>query len=215
MRKHAFETCGFYHIFNRGTDKRNIFLDQKDYARFLESMEAFNALSPIGSLYELSFGKTWDSRRNPESDQLVNIICYCLNPNHFHFILEQRVDGGISEFMKRLSGGYTCYFNTKNKRSGVLYQGKFKSVPVISNEQLLHLSVYVNLNHLAHKLQDDFTQSSWNEYLGNSSSSICKKEIILKQFSNPGEYKIFAEDTLKNILERKEQLYDLESLLLE
>ena len=67
---------------------------------------------------------------------LVQIICYCLNPNHYHLLLKEIKDGGISEFMKRVGGGYTWYFNNKHKRSGTLFQGRFKSVHIKSNEQL-------------------------------------------------------------------------------
>ena len=79
-------------------------------------------------------------RRTSGSEKLVNITCYCLNPNHYHFILEQLVEGGISEFMKRLGGGYSNHYNKKYKRSGALFQGKFKSVYIESNKQLTFLS---------------------------------------------------------------------------
>lgn len=210
MRKTAFANGEFYHIYNRGTDRRIVFANNYDFQRFLQSMQEFNSVDPIGSIYQNSFHEP--QLRRPTS-KLVNIACYCLNPNHYHMILEQCVNGGISEFMKRLSGGYTKHFNFKHKRSGVLFQGKFKANHIDSNEYLLHASAYVNLNGLVHKLKDKQFYSSWEEFIGADSEVICKKNIILNQFQNKNEYKIFAKDALKNILTRKELVKEMEDLL--
>ena len=200
----------FYHIYNRGTDKRIVFNNDYDFKRFLQSMKEFNSLEPIGSIYENSFDKP---RLGRQTSKLVNIICYCLNPNHYHMILEPKTDGGLSEFMKRLNGGYTKYFNNKYKRSGVLFQGKFKSSHIDSNEYLLHASVYVNLNNRAHRLKEGGAYSSWEEFISSREGNLCNKNIILKQFKNKKEYKTFGEESLKNILQRKELLKELEVLL--
>ena len=213
MRKHVFTTREFYHVFNRGVEGRTIFIDNNDFERFLKGLDVFNNVLPVGSIYEHAFVKDKLGGRTPES--LVNIICYCLNPNHYHFILEQCVDGGISEFMKRVAGGYTNYFNIRHKRSGVLYQGKFKSVHIQSNEQLLHASAYVNLNRRVHQLGSSTSKSSWSEYMGANGGDMCNKGIILKQFKNNAEYREFAESSLKDILERKERARELASFMLE
>jgi len=118
----------FYHIFNRGVDKRNIFSEEYDIYRFLKSMELFNSTEPIGSIYEKTFTDKKFGRptsKSDKSDKLVEFVCFCLNPNHYHVILEQITEGGISELMKRLGGGYTKYFNEKYKRTGSLFQGRF------------------------------------------------------------------------------------------
>lgn len=210
MRKTAFVNGELYHVYNRGTDKRVVFSHDYDLNRFIQSMIEFNSLDPIGSIYENSFEKSKLGRR---TSKLVNIVCYCLNPNHYHMILEQNADGGLSEFMKRLNGGYTKYFNNKYKRSGVLFQGKFKSNHIDSNEYLLHASVYVNLNNRVHKIKKDKIYSSWKEFSDSTTAGFCKKNIILEQFKNKKEYKEFGEDTLKNILQRKELLKEMEALL--
>lgn len=145
----------------------------------------------------------------------MRIICYCLNPNHYHLILKQLSEGGISAFLQRLSGGYTQYFNIKHNRNGVLFQGKFKSVPIHSNEHLLHTSAYVNLNNRIHGVRKGAAISSWDEYLGNIKGGLCSRGIILKQFKNLSEYKNFAESLLHDIIERKERLKELQELLLE
>ncbi|MCR4333562.1 MAG: transposase [Patescibacteria group bacterium] len=218
-RQNIFANDEFFHVYNRGVDKRIIFTDEHDIQRFFQSMVEFNTIDPIGSIYENSFRQL--GGRTPKlTEKLVNIITYCLNPNHFHLILEQLVDGGISEFMKRVGGGFTGYFNNKYERSGALFQGKFKSVHIDSNEYLLHVSAYVNLNDRVHQLGGPTPKlvkswSSWEEYMDPKIKGICKKEIILGQFEAINEYKKFALSSLKSIQSRKEELKDIRNFLLE
>ncbi len=212
MRKIRFADGEFYHIYNRGVDKRSVFLDQQDFERFLQSMREFNNQKPIGSLFENSFRDK--TKLGNRVTKLVDVVCYCLNPNHFHLILKQRIGNGLSEFMHRLGSGYTRYFNIKNKRNGALFQGKFKAIHVDSNEYLLHLSAYVNLNNRVHRLQGKAARSSWEEYV-HGKKAMCRKEIIIKQFDKPSEYKHFAESALQDILERKKLYKETENMLLE
>ncbi len=212
-RSKANRNSEYFHIFNRGVEKRSIFLDNKDFDRFLTSMTAFNTKEPIGSLFELAFLPKQNVARS--SPPLVEIVSYCLNPNHFHLLLRQRLENGISSFIQRLSGGYTRYFNIKYKRSGVLFQGKYKSVPILSNEQLLYVSAYINLNNHVHRLGSRTTKSSWDEYMGSASHAICTKDIILGQFHNKKEYEVFAKETLDQILENKELAKELKQSLVE
>ncbi len=209
MRKVKFANGEYYHIFNRGVDKRVVFLEQNDFQRFFQGMKEFNTIVPIGSMYENSFR---ENQPKNGASKLVNFTCYCLNPNHYHFILEQLIERGIEKFMHRLGIGYTQYFNKKYERSGFLFQGPFKAIHIDSNEYLLHLSAYVNLNERIHELGNGVSKSSWDEYIKNTDIyNFCEKSIILNQFNNTSEYKIFAEDSLKGIKERK----DMEKLLLE
>ena len=211
MIRASFAVGEYYHIFNRGVEKRNIFLDQRDFDRFLESMLVFNTTEPIGGIYAHSFMKQVSQK---PAKRLIHIICYCLNPNHFHMILEEVADGGVSEFLRRL-GGYTKYFNHKYKRNGVLLQGRCKIVHIETNEQLLHTSAYVNCNDRAHGLRHCMSKSSWDEYIGKTTDALCEKKIILDQFASKAEYRDFTENSLKNILERKEKHGELEKILLE
>ncbi|HBB57009.1 TPA: hypothetical protein DEW47_04040 [Patescibacteria group bacterium] len=212
-RKVNFVTGEFYHIYNRGVDKRTIFSDTYDMKRFFQSMEEFNVEKAIGSIYENSFLKK--NQLGGEASKLVNFVCYCLNQNHYHFVLEQVLDGGIEKFMQKLGTGYTMYFNNKYKRTGSLFQGVFKASHINSNEYLLHVSAYVNLNNRVHKIDNSLSWNSWNEYIGEKPSDFCKKDIILGQFDNKDEYKKFAESSLVDILERKGNEKDVENLLLE
>ncbi len=212
MSSERFAVGEFYHIYNRGVEGRNIFSDARDKDRFLKSMVEFNTKDPVGSLWLLSLQKS-APKKTPRSE-LVDIVCYCLNPNHFHFILREKIEGGISEFMKRM-GGYTKYFNAKYKRSGVLFQGVCQSRHIDSNEYLLYASAYVNLNWRVHQLRRETSQLGWDEYMSGAKDGICKKDIILKQFKNTREYRKFAEETLETILEKKQLSKELKSLLIE
>jgi REP element-mobilizing transposase RayT len=183
----------------------------------MQSLTEFNTLEPIGSIYEHSFRKhqlgSWTSKCDLDlekaMDGLVHIIAYCLNPNHFHLILEQVSERGIEKFMQRFGTGYTKYFNNRHERSGALFQGRFKAVHIDSNAQLLHLSVYVNLNFRVHQYPESallHIRSSWDEYTDGRISNqrnLCHKEKVLGQFRNTQEYELFANQTLPAIRERK------------
>jgi REP element-mobilizing transposase RayT len=223
MNRKPFVIGEFYHVFNRGVDKRNIFSDEYDLVRFLESMIVFNSIEPIGSIYEHSFNKEkLLGSSTPKSERLVNIVAYCLISNHFHLILEQVAEKGISEYMRRLGVGYTNYFNLREERSGCLFQGTFKSRHVTTDEYLLHLSAYVNLNDQVHQFGNQLgsstpklTRSSWEEYVGEVKLPICEKDVILGRFKNAGEYKKYAESALVTMMERKKNEKELRRLVLE
>ncbi len=204
MRKHSFEIGQYYHIYNRGSDKRDIILDKEDLNRIYQSLIEFNSENPIGSIYENSFKK--DSLVGPTT-KLVNIISYCINPNHFHLLLTPLIDRGIEKFMQRI-GGYTRYFNEKYKRNGVLFQGRFKSKHISDDRYLLHLSVYINCNNLDSlgSPTTKLSKSSLGEYLNKTNESICDKEIVLGQYKNIQEYKKYTNLTWKDICKRKEDL---------
>lgn len=205
----------FYHVFNRGVEKRKMFLTANDYARFLLCLKEFNCLDPIYSLYR---EKQLPVEVKPlRKRKLVDIIAYCLNPNHFHLVLKQLAPDGISEFMKRIGVGYTGYFNYKNKRSGVLFQGSYKSVRIRSNSHLFYLSAYVNDNHFIHgysKRGDRLWEySSMIEYFGKNKTSLCSKEIILEHFNRSAkEYYDYVKENSSFMKDKKEfEKYTIES----
>jgi len=220
MRKIKFTDGEYYHIYNRGVDKRDVFLDEGDYVRFLKSLKEFNQVDPIGSLYEKAHKEkivspssvagfqspigNWKPKEGSRKDPLVELICYCLNPNHFHFILRQLIESGISKFM-----------HLKNNRSGALFQGKFKAVKIDSNEHLLWVSAYVNANAQIHGLTKDAANYKWcsyPEYLGQSPENICHKDIIVKQFKDKEQFKNFMDDCIVTMKEKKElQKYLIEN----
>lgn len=213
MRKTQLAEGEYYHIFNRGVDKREVFSDLQDRQRFFQSMDEFNTLDPIGSIYENFFRDR--KEKNKSKKKLVDFVCFCLNPNHYHFILKQTAERGIEKFMHRLGGGYTKYFNQKRDRTGSLFQGTFKAIHIKSNSHLFHLSVYVNLNNRVHKLGSlaSKSMSSWQEYTDNfSKKTFCGgKRNVLDNFRNGDDYRKFAGDSLISIKEKKE----MEKLLIE
>jgi len=213
------ETEKIYHIYNRGVDKRNIFVGYKNFVRFIRSMREFNNVNPIGSLYEKKFreykkeGKDianplWvsDIPLDSPNKPLVEFIGYCLLNNHYHFLLKQLVDGGISEFMRRLGIGYTNYFNKKYNRSGALFQGKFKIIGVGSYSHLLKLAVYVNCNSEVHKisLAKNWPWSSFLDYMGKRKGNLCNRRIIMNEFNNSIEFKNFCLQVLPDIISIKD-----------
>jgi putative transposase len=209
MRKVPFANEEYYHIYNRGVDKREIFLDNYDYLRFLKSLKEFNQEKPIVSLYIKDRIKKKSVAAKPlQNGKLVEIISFCLIPNHFHLILKQLKDGGISEFMKRVGGGYTWFFNYKYKRSGSLFQGTFKAIHIDTNEYLLYLSAYVNGNYIIHKIND----KNWKFSSLNDKNNLCDMSVILNDFKNIDEYRDCVCNVSKEIKEKRE---GMEKYLLE
>jgi len=206
MRKHEFVPGEYYHIYNRGTEKRKIILDRQDLERFIRSLIEFNSLEPIGSIYELSFQADKLSTPSTKSKKLISIVAYCINPNHFHLILTPLLEKGIEKFMQRMAG-YTRYFNEKYKRDGVLFQGKYKSKHISDNNYLLRLGAYVNMNNRAKfgTPTTKFSKSSLEEYCKNE-KGICSCKIIRDQFKNGKEYLEFAKEAWRDSLERKAML---------
>lgn len=184
MRKDPLITGEYYHIYNRGVDKRDIFMNTADLFRFALSVKEFNTSTPIGSVRDRAKLRRIEllpdvKRLAIGEEPLVSIVCYCFNPNHFHFILKQEVDGGISEFCKRLLGGYTKYFNTVYDRTGALFQGTFKSHLLKNNQYFLKIRPYVHMNHLVHDIPKEkinLILSSENEYDSGNFNIISKKE---------------------------------------
>lgn len=152
MRKIRFVNGEFFHVYNRGVDKRKIFLDDGDCLRFLKELKFFNTESP-------SWISTIDEKRLPTGpeDRIVDIVCYCLMPNHYHLLLRSRVENGITKFMRKLNTGYTVYFNIKHQRVGRLFENRFKAVHIDADLYFRHLTRYIHLNPL------DLYQSGWRE----------------------------------------------------
>lgn len=192
-RKESLINGQIYHVFNRGVEKRKVFLTSKDYTRFLE---AFNHYSSN----KLKFStKSKLSPKRLEAKELdsVEVLAYCFMPNHFHFLLKQKIDDGISKFVGNLLNSYTKYFNIKNDRVGPLFQGRFKAVMIENEEQLIHVSRYIHLNPLVANLVSDiesYLWSSYREYLGLENSDFVKTTEILNLFKSKEEYKQFVLD---------------------
>lgn len=204
-RKIPLVTNEIYHVINRGTASQPTFLNQKDYLRGLETIFYYqNQTLPLRYSFFLRLPKQQKTellnRLKAKRKFLVEIIAFCLMPNHLHLLLKQVQDNGISTFMSNFSNSYTRYFNTNQKRVGPLFQGKFKAVRVETDEQLIHVSRYIHLNpyssHVIKNLKEleNYPYSSLPEYLNPKETDRCNKEIILHDFKELHSYKKFVFD---------------------
>jgi putative transposase len=210
VRKIPFVNGEYYHVLNRGVAQMAFFNEARNYKQFIKTMLYYQIENPKP---RLSYFSPESNLLNADK-KIVEIICYCLIPNHFHFLLKQLREKGVTEFISKLSNSYTKYFNIKNKRIGPLLQGEFKAIHIETNEQLIHLSRYIHLNPLVAYLIKDLEEyhwSSYKEYIGLTKTNICSKNIILEQFKSPQDYKQFVldqEDYGKKLEMIKHQLMD-------
>lgn len=139
-----------YHLLNRGVDKRNIFMDDSDRARFVHDMFEFNDIKLAGNAYRRFSGMM--GLRNPSfagrRERIVDIHGWVLMKNHYHLLVSERVEGGMTRFVRKLNVGYANYFNERYERSGALFQGRTKKVLINSDAHFLHILHYIHLNPL-------------------------------------------------------------------
>ena len=196
MRKDKLVSENIYHIYNRGVEKRSLFVSNQDYLRFINDLIIFNDIKlVINPKLRIRDIKNGDHKRKP----LVDILAFCLMPNHYHLLLRQRVDGGITEFMRKLGGGYVNYFNLKHQRVGPLFQGKFKSILVNDESQFIYIPFYIHLNPLdlccsdwqskgvdepkkAIEFLNNYKWSSHLDYVGKSDFSLVLWKDFLKEY---------------------------------
>ncbi|MBI3261496.1 transposase [Candidatus Berkelbacteria bacterium] len=201
-----------YHIFNRGVEKRPTFESARDYQRYLLLMQ-FYKRHHSHQFSRLNHKERLEFIAKKSGDPIVEIVCYCLMPNHYHLILKQLTDTGISDFFSKIADGYTKYFNTIYERVGPLFQGPFKAVHIEDNQQLIHLSRYIHINPVMASLvkkTEDYPWSSYKEYL-NQAKGPCQKEIVTKQFSSISQY----EDFVNDYADYKKKLGKIEHLMIE
>lgn len=184
----------FYHIINRGVEKRRIFLTSNDYQRFLKILDYYQYDGPKP---RFSHFNRFNELKYDQNKKLVEIICYCLMPNHFHLLIKQLQDGGISEFMRKVSDSFTRYFNVKQDRKGPLFEGAFKSVRIESDEQFIHVSRYIHLNPLVSFLVkdiDNYIWSSYPDFVGKRGDKLCQTDPVLSFFKSQEDYQQFVLD---------------------
>lgn len=214
----------FYHIFNRGVEKRDIFLDDTDKVRFIHDLYEFNDTSPAPRFSENLSGEDTPSKRN----KLVSIACFSLMPNHHHLLLGETEERKRTLFVKKLHGGYARAFNEKHKRSGYLFQGRYKKVLIKNEQQLLQIVCYIHANPL------DLWRASWKEtkltpdeliealyflekyrwsshldYLGKKNfPSVIDKAFLEKVFGEYGGYEKFFVNWVRFYQKESETLKD-------
>ena len=210
IRKTAFVPGEYYHIYNRGNSKQKIFFSKKDYERFMALLYGTNTTARF-NFFDLQKGDGIFSKtiENP----LVSIGAYCLMPNHFHILITPLSEDGLSKFMQKLSTAYSMYFNEKYKRTGGLFEGKFKSKHMSNDRQLKYNFSYTHLNPI--KLIDSkwkenglknlkaslaylrsYPHSSFLDFLGKDRA----EKVILKMSDFPGYFsskKAFEKEILE------------------
>lgn len=211
-----------YHIVNRGVASTHIFRRRYDHQKFTQIFLYYQNAGPPVRFSKLRELPGTEKERilkelKRKKNFLVEIIAYCLMPNHFHFILKQIKDNGIADFIRLSTNSYSHYFNIVCKRKGPLFEGRFKAVRVETNSQLLHLSRYVHLNPYSSFLVKtineliEYPYSSLPEYLGLLETNIYQGEIILSFFSGSEDYKRFVFDRAdyqRSLEEIKHQLLE-------
>jgi putative transposase len=214
-----FAQDGYYHIYNRGNGKQDIFLDDEDRKFFLFRMKEY--LHPLKTVFPedgLQGDRVAESHtpyiRKELPPQSFSLLCYVLMPNHFHLLIRQLGQIPISKLIAKVCTSYSKYFNKKYERLGHLFQDKFKAVRIGSDAQLLWLSAYIHNNPLTAGLVKDLAKYPWSsypDYVGLRQGTLCDKDFIIKMVESPEAYKKFAAEAGIRIKERK----DLEQLLLD
>lgn len=214
MKKPAFVSEHLYHIYNRGVEKRKVFQDDNDRFRFIHDLFEFNDEAPALNVVYRFNKQSMEvqpqyiemGRREPRK-LLVDILAFCLMPNHYHILVKQRLDGGIVNFMKKLGTGYTMYFNQKYKRVGPLFQGRFKAILVDNESHFIHLPYYIHMNPLdlimpewregtipdfnkTISFLENYRWSSYLDYIGKKNfPSVTQREFLSNFFESPIKYK--------------------------
>lgn len=204
IRKLSFVNEYVYHIYNRGVERRRIYTSDWEYKRFLMLLDYYRFKGKLLSFSEylklpneirqLQYHQT--ALRNQPA---IEIIAFCLLPNHFHLIIKQKADFGIVRSLSNISNSYAKYFNIKHKRVGPLFQGPFKAVLVETDEQLLHLSRYVHINPVISSLVKlpelgKYFWSSLPTYLGHASLPFISSQTVLSHFRSTEQYRKFLYD---------------------
>lgn len=140
-----------YHVLNRGVDKRTIFIDQRDYVRFVHGLYEFNDRRRVNNILHTIKNKDIGSpylKTGRKKEHLVDVHGWCLMKNHYHLLLSERSEGGMSLFLQKLNIGYAKYFNEKYTRVGTLFQGRTKKILIEKDAHFLHILNYIHLNPL-------------------------------------------------------------------
>lgn len=202
-RKIPIITDEVYHVFNRGINHQPTFTSKTEFARALMTVKFYQVSKPPARLSKvLKLPK--DLRENTfkymdEADKSVEIITFCLMPNHFHFLIKQKRDGGITKFISNFQNSYTRYYNTKNQSDGSIFLTQFKAVRVITDEQLIHVSRYIHLNPYTSYIVKSLTELKtypWSSfrYFLSGNQEIVKPALVMGMFKNPEAYEKFVFD---------------------
>lgn len=177
-----------YHVYNRGTNKENIFRDKQDYRAFLYRLGlAIGIKKEILNKNEIIKSPKSRVRMSDLVENTFNIHAFCLMPNHFHLLIEQRTDISISLLIQKICTSFSMYINKKYKRVGHLFQGNFKSVRIETNSQFLWTVSYIHMNPVKSKLvvkPEDYEWSSYRDYANDRNLVLTNKNLVIESFEN-------------------------------
>lgn len=202
IRKDQLANGCYYHILNRSIAKFEIFNGVDDCDRFLQILDLYRYIDfthKYSNFLNLSLPLQQIIIENLRKDdhKLVKIVAFCIMPTHFHLILYQNENNGISKFMAKVLNSYSRYFNLRNKRKGPLWEGRFKNVLVDKDEQLLHLTRYIHLNPVSVNLVEkpkEWLYSSYCEYIDRKDGSLCEFSHLIDL--SPKKYQKFVNDRI-------------------
>ncbi|MFH1979280.1 MAG: transposase [Patescibacteria group bacterium] len=231
MKKPPFIKNKIYHVYNRGVEKRKVFMDKQDYLRFIHCLFEFNNDNPTLNLSRTLGTKNTMSEvglHSLKKDKaprklLVEILIFVLMPNHFHLLVKQKKENGVSRFMQKLGTGYTNYFNQKHERVGSLFQGNFKAVMLEEHSHFVHIPYYLHLNPLdllnkqgptsfIEQLEflKEYRWSSFPDYVGKKNfPSVTQRDFLLNFFDNEKKYKKETKEWLKEKTTNLEKIKEL------
>jgi putative transposase len=211
----SYEPESMYHVYNRGVDKRIIFVDERDYLVFLSFLKYALLSDEELKNYEvidegvISQASRFNLRREGLHGS-VELVSFCLMPNHFHLLLYQYDIDGITRLMRSVATGYVLYFNKRHKRVGTLFQGRYKASKINSQGYWDHISRYIHLNPLdINQDYKTYQYSSYRNYIGEFNAEWLKPGLVLDSFSSTEEYEKFVEEYIPE----KEELKKLKELL--
>lgn len=220
MQKPKFVENEIYHIYNRGVEKRNVFMNDKDYFRFIHDLFEFNDENQTLNMTYYFNSQTMEVEpqylkkdREPRK-MLIEILAFVLMPNHFHLLLRQKRKNGIVKFMHKIGTGYTMYFNKKHERVGGLFQGRFKAVLIKDEAHFIHLPFYIHTNPLRGSAPIDslenYRWSSYLDYIGKKNfPSITSRNFISGLFGGEKKYKKATEEWIKEEIENLERIKEV------
>ena len=203
IRKTPLVNGEYYHVYNRGVALQPTFSSKREYDRFLLCLSYYrfsNLPFKLSRFLQLPKEEQESVMKNlkQDNDKMIEIITFCLMPNHFHILVQQITNGGISKFLKLITDSYTRYFNTKSERVGPLFQGAFKAVRIENDDQLIHVSRYIHLNPLVSYVvrEKDFLEYPWSSLRNYISGDFqfVNPEIVLANFKSPQDYLRFVMD---------------------
>ncbi len=205
QRNLVFVNDGYYHVFNRGIDRRVTFANKREHERAIDLL-SFYQYTDIPLRYSRYSLLPVEKRQNYlgqmiDSGKIVKIVSYCLMPNHFHLLLKQKKEKGIATYIGNFINAYTKYFNTKHERTGPLFQGVFKAVYVETDEQLVHLTRYIHLNPVASSLitPEQLSTYPWSSYsacIGLRDDKVVAFETISSIHKMVPDYENFVKDQI-------------------